>query len=132
MTANLITQAIDETFTPELTIAFKTDSEKGNYIAIENLNQTKTGKITETQQIPLSQVQTQRTTSLTATAITASALTASVILYMFKKPPTPPEKAAEKQLRKLIEPYKELIAKTTQKPPETKTTTEVESLERPR
>jgi len=129
VTANINTKTINEIYTPELTIAFKTEAEKGNYIAIENLNQTKHGKITETRQTPLPQVQTQRTASLTATAITASALTASVILYMFKKPPTLPEKAAEKQLRKLIEPYKELIAKTTQKPPKTQTTIEVESLE---
>ena len=126
--ANVTTQAIDEIFTPELIVAFKTEAEKGNYIAIENLNQTKPGKITETQQIPIPQVQTQRTASLTATAITASALTASAILYMFKKPPTPPEKAAEKQLKKLIDPYKELIAKTTQ-PPETENTIEMETLE---
>jgi flagellar basal body-associated protein FliL len=131
--ANITTQntikKLDETFTPKLTIAFKTDAEKGNYVAIENLNQTKPGKITETQQIPIPQVQTQRTASLTATAITASALTASAILYMFKKPPTPPEKATEKQLKKLIDPYKELIAKTTQKPPETENTIEMETLE---
>jgi hypothetical protein len=120
---------LDETFTPQLTIAFKTDTEKGNYITIENLNQTKPGKITETQQVPIPQVQTQRTASLLATAITASALTASAILYMFKKPPTPPEKAAQKQLKKLIDPYKELIAKTTQKPPKTENTIEVETLE---
>jgi hypothetical protein len=130
--ANITTQntikKVDETFTPQLTIAFKTDTEKGNYIAIENLNQTKPGKITETQQVPIPQVQTQRTASLTATAITASALTASAILYMFK-PPTPPEKAAEKRLKKLIDPYKELIAKTTQKPPETENTIEIETLE---
>jgi hypothetical protein len=127
--ADVTKQAIDEIFTPELIVAFKTEAEKGNYIAIENLNQTKPGKITETQQVPIPQVQTHRTASLTATAITASALTASAILYMFKKPPTPPEKATEKQLKKLIDPYKELIAKTTQKPPKTENTIEVETLE---
>ena len=127
--ANVTTKTIDEIFNPELTVAFKTEADKGNYIAIENLNQTKYGKITETRQTPLSQVQTQKAASLTAIAITASSLTASVILYIYKEPQTPSEKASEKQLRKLIEPYKELIAKTTQKPPETKTTIEVESLE---
>jgi hypothetical protein len=129
LTANITSQTIDEAFTPELTVAFKTDNEKGNYIAIENLNQTKLGKITENQQIPLPQVQTQRTTSQIATAITATALTISAFLYIKHKQPTPPTLTAEKRIKKLTDPYKELIAKTTQKPPETKTTIETESLE---
>ena len=129
VTANINTQTIDETFTPELTIAFKTEAEKGNYIAIEKLNQTKQSKITETRQIPLLQVQTQRTISQIATAITATALTISAFLYIKYKPPSPPTITAEKRLKKLTDPYKELIAKTTQKPPKTETTIEVESIE---
>jgi hypothetical protein len=127
--ANITEQTIDETFTPELTVAFKTDAEKGNYIAIENLSQTEPRAITETHQIPLPEVQNQRTASYTAAAITASALAVSAFLFIKHKQPTPPAKAAEKSIRKLTDPYKELIAKTTQKPPETKTTIETESLE---
>lgn len=123
--ANITTQAIDETFTPQLTVAFKTDTEKGNYIAIENLRQTKPGALTETKQIPLPWVQSQRTASYIATASTTIALAISALLYVRYKPPTPPTKAIEK----LTAPYKELIAKTTHKPPETKTTIEMETLE---
>ena len=125
VTANITTQAIDETFTPELTVAFKTDTEKGNYIAIENLQQTKPGAITETHQIPLQGVEFQRTTSYIATAATTIALAISAFLYTQYKPPAPPTK----QIEKLIAPYKELIAETTQKPPETKTTINMETLE---
>jgi hypothetical protein len=125
VTANLTTQTIDETFTPQLTVAFKTDAEKGNYIAIENLQQTKPGAITETQQIPLQWVQNQKTASYIATASTAIALTISTFLYIKHKPAPPTTKLIEK----LTAPYKELIAKTTQKPPETQTTIETVSLE---
>lgn len=125
ITANVAKQKINETFTPELTIAFKSEAEKGNYIDIQNLNQTKPGAITETHQIFLPKVQTQRTTSYVATAITAIALIISAFLYVRYKPPTPPEKIIEK----LKAPYKELIAETTQKPPETETTIEVGTIE---
>ena len=125
VTANVTTQTIDETFTPELTVAFKTDAEKGNYITIENLNQAKPGRITETEEIPLPHVQFQRTASYIATAATTIALAISAFLYIRYKPAPPPTKIIEK----LTAPYKELIAKTTQKPPETKTTIEMENLE---
>jgi hypothetical protein len=125
LVANATTQTIDETFTPQLTVAFKTEAEKGNYIAIENLRQTKPGALTETHQIPLPWVQDQRTASYIATASTTIALAISAFLYVRHKPPAPPTKTIEK----LTAPYKELIAKTTQKPPETKTTIETETLE---
>jgi len=125
VTANVTTQAIDETFTPELTVAFKTEAEKGSYIAIEKLNQTKPGKITETHQIPLPGVELQRKASYIAATATTIALAISALLYIRYKPAPPPTKIIEK----LTAPYKELIAKTTQKPPETKTTIETESLE---
>jgi len=44
------TKTIDDTFAPELTVAFKKAA--SNYIEIENLNQTKQGKITENHQSP--------------------------------------------------------------------------------
>lgn len=123
--ANITTQTIDETFTPQLTVAFKTDTEKGNYIAIENLRQTKPGAITKTQQIPLPWAQNQRTASIIAAATTTIALAISAFLYIKYKPPTPPTKMIEK----LTAPYKELIVKTFQKPPKTENSIEVESLE---
>jgi len=125
MVANVTTQTIDETFTPELTVTFQAEAEKGNYITIENLNQIKPGRITETQQIPLPNVQFQRTASYIATAATTIALAISAFLYIRYKPAPPPTKIIEK----LTAPYKELIAKTTQKPPETKTTINMETLE---
>lgn len=123
--ANVTTETIDENFTPTLTVAFKTEAEKGNYIAIENLNQTKPGVLTETHQIPLPGVEFQRTASYMATAATTAAVAISAFLYIRYKPPTP----SKKQIEKLTAPYKELIAKTTKPAPETKTTIETETLE---
>ena len=123
--ANVTAETKDEIFTPELTVAFKTEAEKGNYIAIEKLNQTKPGALTETHQIPLPEVEFQRTTSYVTTASTTIALTISAFLYIRYKPAPPPTKMIEK----LTAPYKELIAKTTKPAPETKTTIEMETLE---
>ena len=125
ITANITKQKINETFTPELTIAFKSEAEKGNYIDIQNLNQTKPGAITETHQIFLPRVQTQRTISYVATVVTAIALIISAFLYVRYKPPAPPEKIIEKHTA----PYNDLIAKTTKPAPETETTIEIETLE---
>ena len=74
MVANVVTETtaknIDKNFTAELTVAFKTEAEKGNYIDIQNLNQKKPGAITETHQIFLPWVQTQRKISYMAIAVT--------------------------------------------------------------
>ncbi len=125
LTASIATQPINETFTPELTVAFKTEAEKGNYIAMENLRQTKAGVLTETLQIPLPWVQGQRATSIMAAAASAIALAASTLLYVKYKPAHPPEKRMEK----ITDPYKDLIAETTRKPPETEVTIELETIE---
>ena len=125
VTANVATRTINEIFTPGLTIAFKSEAEKGNYIDIENLNQIKPGAITETRRVFLPWVQTQRTATYMATALITIALIISAFLCIRYKPPVPPEKMIEK----LTAPYKELIAETTQKPPETETTIEVETIE---
>ena len=124
LTANLTTQTIDDTFTPELTVIFKTDAEKGNYIAIENLNQKKQDSITETEEIPLIQVQNQRIIAYIATALTTIALIASALKYIITKPVQSPTK----NVKNLTKPYEELIAKT-QKSPDMKMTIEVETLE---
>jgi hypothetical protein len=60
--------------------------------------------------------------------ITATALAISAFLYINYKPLTQPSLKAEKQIKKLTAPYSELIARTTQKPPETKTIIDMETL----
>jgi len=127
--ANTTTENIDETFTPELAVSFKTEANKGNYIAIENLKQTKPGEITKTHRTPLTWVEYQRTGSYVATAATATCLAFSAFLYVRYKPAVLPTKQTEKLIKKLTDSYKELIAETTQKPPETKTTINMETLE---
>ncbi|MEM2454899.1 MAG: DUF5305 family protein [Candidatus Bathyarchaeia archaeon] len=60
-----------------------------------------------------------------AAAVSATALAASTLLYAKYKPTPPPTKRIEK----IMDPYKNLVAKTTQKPPETGVTIELENLE---
>jgi len=81
--------------------------------------------MTKTEEIPLPHIQNQRMISYIATALTTTALAASALLYFIKKLAPPPMKTVED----LTKPYEELIAETSQKPPDTKTTIEVETLE---
>ena len=106
---------IDEMFTHELLIAFVTDAETGSYIDIGNLKQSKPGNIMETRQIPLTWVKKQIVGSYIATGASGIAVVASAFLYIRYKPTVQPRK----ELEKTITPYKELIVKTTQKPPKT-------------
>lgn len=124
LTANLTTQTIEDTFTPELTVVFKKEAERGNYIAIEDLNHKKQNSITETEEIPLIQVQNQRIIAYIATVLTTAALIASALKYVTTKRAQPPAKI----VKNFIKPYEELIAET-QKPPDMKTTIEVKALE---
>ncbi|MCD6446085.1 hypothetical protein J7L49_04805, partial [Candidatus Bathyarchaeota archaeon] len=117
-------KVINSTFTPELTVTFKTEYEKGNCITIKNLNQTKTGAITKTEKIYLYGTTNQRIGSYIFTSATVTGLAVSSILYIKHKPSIKSEKA----IRKLTAPYKDLIAKTVEEPPKTKTTIEVENL----
>jgi len=123
--ADTPTGIIDETYTPEIKITFITGGEKGNYITIENLVQTKPGALTQESRIHLKEVEGQRMDSYAATAIMLSCLAFSTILYLMNRPKTP----SIKPITKIIEPYKELITETTQKPPETEKTISYKSLE---
>ena len=65
-----------------------------------------------------------RLASFLATAITTPILGVTTLFYLTKRPPPPP-----KPIEKLIAPHKEIIAETTQKPPETTTTINMASIE---
>jgi len=122
---HLTSNAIDETFNPQLTVAFKQDATKGKYISIEPLTTTKPGQITETRQIPMPWVEKQRKISMIATVIAAVATTATSTLYIKNKP----EKPRRKPMEKRIEPYKELMVESAQKSPETEATINLKTIE---
>jgi hypothetical protein len=116
---------IDETFTPTLTISFITSGDIGNYISIEEIFQTKDGKITETSKIYLEWVEKQRKIAYASAAFTSILLAGSAILYIQRRPEAPPKKTIEK----VIAPYKELITETTERPPETENTIKINTIE---
>lgn len=116
---------IEETFTPTLTISFITDGDIGNYISIEELFQTKDGKLTETSKIYLEWVEKQRKIAYASTVITSILLSGSAVLYTQRRPKAPQKKPIEK----VISPYKDLITDTTERPPETKNTIRINTIE---
>jgi len=105
---------IDETFTPTLTIAFKTDPTVGNYITIEPLQQTKEGKIQETKATYLPYVLILQYASYIFLAASISATAFTTIRYLKLRPGFPPK--AEGPIEKIIEPYKDIIAETAEEP----------------
>jgi hypothetical protein len=123
ISANTTAGQINQIFTPTLTIEFKR-TDQGDITTIDDLHQTKTGAITENQTLTRQDIINQRYTSYALITISIAGLFFSTYFYIKTKPTT--EKPS---LEKLTAPYKELIAKTTQKPPETKTTINMETLE---
>jgi len=115
-------RSIHESFAPSLKIEFGIGSP--SHISMENLRQTKTGTITDTRHIIYAWVMNWRIASLLATAITIPLLTVTTWFYLKAKPPSP-----AKPIKKIIGPHKELIAETTQKPPEATTTINIKTLE---
>lgn len=116
---------IEENFNPTLTISFISSGDKGNYISIGDLHQTKDGNITETSKIYLDWVEKQRKVAYASTTVTSILLATSAVLYIKKRPEAPPRKPIEK----VIAPYKELITETTERPPKTENTIKINSIE---
>ena len=115
-------RTIYENFAPDLTIKFGKGTP--NYISIENLEHTKPTTITGTQQTLLQWVVNWRLASILATVITISILAVTTWFYLKARPPSSP-----KPIEKIIAPHKELIAETTQTPPETTQTINIKTLE---
>jgi len=108
--ANTTLGDIGQIFTPVLAVNF-TKTEQGEVILIENLVQTKSGSITQTEIITLQDVIYQRYASYILSAVSATGLAISLFLYTRYRPPESPEK----RLEKLISPYKDLIVETGQR-----------------
>ena len=105
---------IDEVFNSTLAITFRRGTTEGDLIIIQGLENTRTGKITQTNTIYRDWVINQRYGSyaLTLTALIGLALST---LAFIKTKPAKPEKL-EKYLEDIIEPYEEIIAEVTQEP----------------
>lgn len=123
--ARVAAMQIEETFEPKLTISYISSGDVGNYLSIEECLQTKDGKITETSKIHHAWVETERKKAYASTAVTSILLAGSAVLYIKRRPKSPPKKPIEKVIAK----YKELITETTEKPPETENTIKMNTIE---
>jgi hypothetical protein len=115
-------RTISESFAPNLTVEFGKGTP--SHIAMENLGQTKSKTITDTHHVVYSWVTNWRLASFLATGITIPLLTVTIRFYLRTKPPP-----SAKPIEKIISPHKELIAETTEKPPETSQAISLASLE---
>ena len=124
-TATITGRKITETFTPQLTISLVTGGDQGNHITIENLQHDKPGQITETTQLYNEKLEGQRNDATGFTALSAIILATTTALYLQQRPRTP----QTKPMKKIIAPYSDLITETTEPPPDTPTTININTLE---
>jgi len=117
ITAETSVGTINETFTPMLTIAFKTDPNAGSYIDITGLHHIKLGQIQDTQINYLPWVNNLQYASYLFLALSISATVFITFTYIKLKPTFPPK--PRKTTEKAIQPYKGIIAQTTDPPPRT-------------
>jgi len=115
--ANTTAGPIHQIFTPVLLIDFK-HTDKGDIIAIEDLQQTKTDAITESQTITRYEVMNQRYASYILITISVAGLFFSTYLYRKAKPET-----KKKPLDRIIAPYRDLIIEAIELPRTTPETT---------
>jgi hypothetical protein len=115
-------RTISESFAPSLTIEFGKGTP--SHIAMEDLGQTKSDTITDTHHIVYPGVMNWRIASFMATGITIPLLTVTIWFYLKAKP-----LPSAKPIEKIMSPHKELIAETTERPPETTQAISLASLE---
>ncbi|MEM2321097.1 MAG: DUF5305 family protein [Candidatus Bathyarchaeia archaeon] len=123
-------RTVNETYTPELIVMFRAGTEKGNYISIEGLNQTKNKDITETREITYPEVEARRNMFSATTLTTAIGLAALIIAHLkIVGQQKSTERKSKELLKRIMEEYKDAIAEAVGSPPKTQTTIDVESLE---
>ncbi|UCE28729.1 MAG: hypothetical protein JSV85_05485 [Candidatus Bathyarchaeota archaeon] len=113
---------IYDAFAPNLIIEFA--KKTPNHISIEDLEHAKPTTITGTRQSILQSVVNWRLVSILAAVIAIPMLSVTAWFYLKTKPPTP-----LRPIEETVGPHKELIAETTQKPPETTQTIDIKTLE---
>lgn len=119
---------VRETFTPQLTVVFKSTTDKGSYISLEGLNQTENREIKETIEVRYPDVELQRNASYATTAAMVSGLAVSTVLYFRSSRKAKKESSEIAKTEKVAEEYKDVIIEAARLPPETRTTIDVKSL----
>ncbi|MEM4576256.1 MAG: DUF5305 family protein [Candidatus Nezhaarchaeales archaeon] len=126
--AVLAGREVGEKFTPQLTVVFKSTTDKGSYISLEGLNQTENKEIRETIEVGYPDVELQKDASYAVTAVMISGLVVSTALYFKGSRKAKKESSEIAKTEKVAEEYKDLIIEATRLPPETWTTIDVKSL----
>ena len=116
---------VEDVFTQELAVAFISGGEKGNYISIEDMQKTESDKITQEKEIYVVEVEGRRRDSYLFIALSSIALGFTTFLYIQGRPKAPPKRT----IKKIIDPYKDLITETTETPLKTEKTINMKSLE---
>lgn len=104
---------INEYATPTMSILFKTSSTEGDTITTSNLENTKTGEITETQTIYQPWMVYQRTESDILTIASIAGIAASAWFYVKTRPPAPPRPG--KLVEETIAPFEEIVVEASEK-----------------
>ena len=107
---------ITEPFTATLTLASIRGAPEGNIISIDNLQTSKTGKITQTQTIHNDWAKNQQYTSYVTSAVAIGGLAFALLFYIKTKPPIT-QTPSEKLIEELIEPYEDIIVEATEETP---------------
>ena len=112
--ANTTEGLINESFTPKLTMRFTSSYAEGEVISIEGIQNSKTGEITSTDTIYQPWVNTQRNASYALSIVSFPGLFIMIWAYARSKPTKP--KRPEALIEEVIEPFREIISETAQKP----------------
>lgn len=127
--ANYDMGLISESFTPQLTMEFKSTASEGDVITVGDLTHIKTGRVTNTEKIHQPWVVTQRYVSYGLFSTSLAGLAIASWAYVKTRPPKALK--PEALIRDVTEPYEEIIVETTEEPKgiEAATTVTVKTLE---
>ena len=114
VSAKIAGKKVLETFTPQLTISFRT--ERGGYITLEGLEQVKTSEIKEVVEVRRPDIESHRNLSYLLVAMAVIGLTISTPMYLKSVRRT--KKSMSARIRRLLEDYKDMMAEALGSLPE--------------
>jgi hypothetical protein len=106
--------SFNELFTPWLSMEFASSFGTGNSVSISDLQHSKTGELTRTDDIYQPGVKTQRDASFVLSVVSFPGLLIAIWAYFRGRPPSLPR--PEALIEEVIDPFKEVIAETDQEP----------------
>jgi len=114
VSAKIAGKKVLETFTPQLTISFRT--ERGGCITLEGLEQVKTSEIKEVVEVRRPDIESHRNLSYLLVAMAVIGLTISTPMYLKSVRRT--KKSMSTRIHRLLEDYKDMMAEALGSLPE--------------